>query len=283
MSHVFVRKNAHRTRHAVLSVSAAAILVACGGEGEGFISANRGAEVLLKGREATVVQGTLESVKYRLTSMSWSVRPMAATNPVLSLTNQDCAIAVKNDMLTPTSATSNSPAGSGGSTWQCDLVLYAQENVTVDAVYALVLSGVNEAGQTISEQRTLRVQPLTGLTGLDPDAAYLQDLTIQPAATVCKPGSPLQMVAQGIDITDPGFYYRWRVVQGPGLVLAGANTPTVGFSVPIVAEPTLTVIQLEASRSPLTPQTQAIYMATAVVNSNPAYPYPYCSSYQEGP
>lgn len=99
------------------------MLAACGGEGDGLISANRGAEVLLKGREATVVQGTLESVKYRLTSMSWSVRPLAANNPVLSLTNQDCAIAVKNDMLTPTPATSTSPAGSGAAPgnaiWWC--------------------------------------------------------------------------------------------------------------------------------------------------------------------
>ncbi|PUE49124.1 hypothetical protein B9Z47_06375 [Limnohabitans sp. 2KL-1] len=282
MSHEFVWKNGRRAQHAASAVLVAAMLAACGGEGDGLISANRGAEVLLKGREATVVQGTLESVKYRLTSMSWSVRPLAATNPVLSLTNQDCAIAVKNDMLTPTLATITSPAGSGGSTWQCHLVVYAQENVTVDAVYELVLSGVNEAGQTVSYQRTLRVQPLTGLTGLDPDAAYLQDLTIQPAASVCRPGSPIQMVAQGIDITDPGFYYRWRVVQGPGVVLAGANTPTMGFSTPIVTEPTITVIQLEASRSPLTSQTQALYMATAVVNSDPTYPYPFCSSRQEG-
>jgi hypothetical protein len=60
-------------------VSAAILLLGCGGEGDGGISANSGAEVLLKAGEAGVVSGTLESVKYRLINMSWSVSPCRPT------------------------------------------------------------------------------------------------------------------------------------------------------------------------------------------------------------
>lgn len=97
-----------------LAASSAALLLACGGEGDGSIAANSGDEVVLKAGEATVVAGSLESVKYRLTNMAWSIMPLSATNPVLTVLNQDCAVATKNDSLTPTLATATSPAGSGG-------------------------------------------------------------------------------------------------------------------------------------------------------------------------
>lgn len=281
MRHVFAFDNRFRILPALTAVAAAALLVACGGEGDGSIAANNGSEVLLQAREAAVVPGSLETVKYRLKTMSWSVRPLAASNPDLRLFNQDCAVAVKNDMSAPTAATSNSPAGSGGSTWQCNLVVTSNENVTTDALYELLLSGTNETGQVITYTRTLRLVSNPVWNSLDPDFAYLKNLSIQPVATVCKPGSPIELMAQGIDIQDPGFYYRWSVIQGPPLVLAGASSPRLGLSTPIVNQPTLSVIQLEASRSPITPETAVIFKATAVINSDPTYPYAYCSAKQE--
>jgi len=253
-----------------------AALTACGGTGGGGIDASSSGEILLTAREATVIGGTLESVKYRLKDMRWSLMPLASTNPVLSLRNQDCAVAEKNDSLAPTPATGTLPAGTGGSTWRCSLMVYAEENVSTDAVYALMLSGTNEAGQTLSYKRTLRVQPNTALINIDPDEAYLKDLTIDPVASVCRPGAPIRLQAKGIDTADPGFYYRWRIAQGPASVLAGDNTPTMGFITP--ATEGLTVVELEVSRRPLTGDSATRFKARAVINIDPAYTAVPCTS-----
>ena len=153
-----------------VAVSAATLLLACGGQGDGSILANSGAEVVLKAGEATVVAGSLESVKYRLISMTWSVMPLAATNPVLTLLNEDCEVAIKNDSLTPTLATSTSPAGSGGSDWQCKLIVSAEgQSTATDALYELILSGLNEDGGRVTYTRQLRVQPNIALSGIAPE------------------------------------------------------------------------------------------------------------------
>lgn len=264
---------------AALVLTASALLTACGGTGGGGISAEIDGEVLLTAREATVVSGTLESVKYQLKDMRWSVMPLASTNPVLSLQNQDCAIALRKDLLAPTPATSTLPAGSGGSTWQCRLMVYAEENVTADALYELMLTGTNEAGLQTGYRRILRVRPNTALNGLNPDEAYLKSLTINPVASVCKPGSPIRLQASGIDTSDPGFYYRWRIVQGPEQELAGDSTPTLGFITPQAAA--LTVVELEVSRSPLSSASPSGFKARAVVSTDPDYFYPSCSSVQK--
>ena len=182
-----------------VAVSAAILLLGCGGEGDGAISANSGAEVLLKAGEAGVVSGTLESVKYRLTNMSWSVMPLSAANPVLTVFNQDCAVALKNDSITPTLATATSPAGSGSSTWQCQLVVGTQVNVTTDALYELMLSGQNEVGRQVSYKRTLRVQPNPTLVGVGPSLAVPNHFVIQPVSSVCQPGSPIALNAVRTD------------------------------------------------------------------------------------
>jgi hypothetical protein len=213
--------------------------------------------------------------------MSWSVLPLAANNPVLSLSNQNCAVADKSDMLTPTAGTSSSPAGSGGSTWGCSLVISAEAKMmTTDADYELVLSGVNEAGQRVTYKRTVRVQPNPGLNTQDLVVGNLKGMTIQPLASVCQPGAALSLQAQGIDINDPVFNYRWRVVQGPEVVLAGADKPQVGLILPQVSVSTIMVIQLEASTTAITPDNTAVYLAKAVVNVDPAAPFLLCSSYQ---
>lgn len=280
MSHEFALKSGFRMRHVASALSAAALLVACGGEGDGSISANNGSQVLLKSGESTLVAGTLESVKYRLTSMSWSVVPLAASNPLLSLSNQDCAVAEKSDMLTPTPGTSTSPAGSGGSTWRCNLVVSAKAQViTTAADYELLLSGVNEAGQQVSYKRALRVQPNPAINSLGLGVTYLSGLSIQPLASVCKPGASFSLQAQGIDTSNPVFNYRWRVVQGPDVVLVGADKPTVGLILPLVSASTLMVFQLEASTSAITPENPEMYMAQAVVHLDPNSPYPLCRSY----
>ncbi|WP_353237747.1 hypothetical protein [Limnohabitans sp.] len=263
-----------------VAVSAAIMLLGCGGEGGGGISANSGSQVLLKAGESTVVAGTLESVKYRLTSMSWSVLPLAANNPVLSLSNENCAIAEKSDMLTPTPGTNSSPAGSGGSTWGCNLVVSAEAKmITADADYELVLAGVNEVGQRVTYKRALRVQPNPDINTLVPVTGYLKGMTIQPVASVCKPGAALSLQAQGIDTSNPTFNYRWRIVQGPDVVLAGADKPTVGLILPQVSVSTIMVIQLEASTTAITPENTAVYMTQAVVHVNPTTVEPTCTAY----
>ena len=255
-----------------------AALTACGGTGGGGIAASPNGEVLLTAREATVITGTLESVKYRLKDMRWSVMPLGSTNPVLRLQNSDCAIADKQDRLAPSPATSTQPAGSGGSTWRCHLVIDAEANVSSDAVYEVLLSGTNEAGQLIGYRRLLRVQPNTALAGIDPDEASLKGLRITPVASVCQPGSPIRLQASGIDTADSGFYYRWRVVDRPDVAVAGESTPTLGFITP--KSEALLVVELEVSRRPLTLDTSTRFKARAVVSSDPAYPQFLCSSVQ---
>lgn len=255
------------------------MLLGCGGEGDGSISANRGTEVLLTSGEAGVVTGTLETVKYRLTAMSWSVTPLAATNPVLSLFNQDCAVAVKNDALTPTLATATSPAGSGGSEWQCQLSVFAENaRMSSDALYALTLSGLNEAGRQVSQTRQLRVQPNSALNGSTaPEGAYLQGMSVGPAASICQPGAPIRLTANGLP-TDTVFNYRWRIVQGPLVVLAGAQSAELGMVAPLVTASTHMVVQLEASVLPITPENPAVYMAKAVIHVDPTFPEERCLS-----
>lgn len=282
-----------------LAVSSASLLLACGGEGDGSIAANSGAEVLLTAGEAGVVSGTLESVKYRLTNMSWSYMRLAGSNPDLSLVNQDCTVAVKNDWITPTpgaprrgltsSETSTSginpvdmitpPAGSGGSTWECKLVVGSKVNVPTDAVYDLMLSGTNEAGQQVSYKRTLRVKPNPALVSVEQALAVPYDFVIQPVASVCQPGTSISLKAKSQDAIQQGVFYRWRILQGPDVYLAGANTAQVGFITPLVSESTVMVVQLETSKTAFTENNPTSNLATSVVHVDPTYPFPSCLSY----
>lgn len=278
---IFNKRNPawHTASKLSLALSLATLLLACGGEGKGSISANNGDEVLLSAGEAGVVSGSLESVKYRLTNMSWSVMPLAATNPVLTVFNQDCAVALKNDSVTPTLATCTSPAGSGGSNWQCKLTVFAEgQSTATDALYDLTLSGLNELGRQVSYTRQLRVQPNLALNGIAPEGTYLKGMSVTPVASICQPGAPVRLIARGLP-TDTVFNYRWRVVQGPLAVLAGAQTAEVGLIAPVVTASTLVVVQLEASALPMSPENTAVYMARAVVHVDPTYPYEPCGSY----
>ena len=261
-----------------VAVSAAILLHGCGGEGDGGISANSGTEVLLKAGEAGVVSGALESVKYRLTSMSWSVVPLSATNPVLTLFNQDCAVAIKNDAITPTLATATSPAGSGGSEWQCQLVVGSKVNVSTDAVYELTLSGLNEAGRQVSYKRNLRVQPNPTLVGVVPSLAVPNNFVIQPVSSVCQPGSSIALNAVRKDASEQTVFYRWRMLQGPTVFLAGANTAQLGFITPLVSESTVMVAQLETSQTAFTDDTPVENSATSVILVDPAFPFEACLS-----
>lgn len=261
---------AHSVQRVLTAIAAAVMLVACGGEGGGGVSANSGTEVVLTAREATTIDGILESVKYRLKTMSWSITPLSPDNPALALTNADCATALKNDMLTPTSATSSSPSGSGGSTWQCSLLVYSDQDVKIDALYRLQLSGLNEVGQQVSYQRTLRVvpnpQPINALI----DGANTTQLRIQPQASICQPGAPLLLNAQGLELDGQIAFYSWRVIQGPAATLSGYETRNLGLINPMVTTPTLLVLQLAASNAPITALAPALYVATALINVDPA-------------
>lgn len=262
-----------------LAVSSASLLLACGGEGDGSIAANSGNEVVLKVGEATVVAGSLESVKYRLTNMAWSIMPLAVTNPVLSVFNQDCAVAVKNDSITPTPATATSPAGSGGSDWECKLTVIAEgQIIATDALYELTLSGLNEAGRQVTYTRGLRVQPNLALNTIAPEGTYLKGMSLTPVASICQPGAPIRLTATGLP-TDRTFNYRWGIVQGPQTVLSGGQTAQVGLIAPVVTASTLMVMQLEASALPITADNTAVYMARAVVHVDPTYPEEPCLSY----
>ena len=261
-----------------IAVSAAILLYGCGGEGEGGISANSGAEVLLKAGEMGVVSGTLESVKYRLTNMSWSVMPLSATNPELTLFNQDCAVALKIDSITPSLGTATSPAGSGGSNWECKIVVGSKVNVSTDALYDLTLSGLNEVGRQVSYKRTLRVQPNPSLVGVVSSLAVPNKFMIQPVSSVCQPGSSIALNAVRTDASEQTVFYRWRMIQGPTVFLAGANTARLGFITPLVSEPTVMVAQLETSLTAFTDDTPVANSATSVLLVDPTFPSESCLS-----
>jgi hypothetical protein len=76
--------------------------------------------------------------------------------------------------------------------------------------------------------RQLRVQPNVALNGITPEGTYLKGMSVSPVASICQPGAPVRLTARGLP-TDTVFNYRWRVVQGPLAVLAGAQTAEVGL------------------------------------------------------
>ena len=151
--------------------------------------------------------------------------------------------------------------------------------ITTDADYELVLSGLNEAGQRVTYKRNLRVQPNPDIQALVPVLPVFKGMSIQPVASVCKPGAALSLQAQGIDTRNPTFNYRWRIVQGPEVVLAGADKPTVGLILPLVSVSTIMVIQLEASITAITPDNTALNMTQAVIHVNPMTEEPTCTAY----
>jgi hypothetical protein len=275
MSQAFTTFQSHHPQaplalRALSTIAAAVMLVACGGEGGGSISANSGSEVVLTAREATAVQGTLESVKYRLETMSWSITPLSPDNQVLLLVNADCASAVKNDMVAPTPSTSSSLGGSGGSTWDCSLFVYSNQDVKTDALYRLQLTGLNEAGQQVSYQRTLRVQPNPVPIDSLIQGPNTTQLRIQPQASICKPGAPLLLSAQGLELNEQINFYSWSVIQGPDTPLSGYETRNLALITPVVTSPTVLVLQLAASNAPITAELPALYVATALINVDPA-------------
>lgn len=88
-----------------LALSSAILLLACGGEGSGGISASNGEQVLLRAGETGVVTGTLESVKYRLTNMSWSITPLVSESTVMVVQLETCQTAFTDDTPVANSAT----------------------------------------------------------------------------------------------------------------------------------------------------------------------------------
>jgi len=284
-----------RSPRLAVPVILSALLVACGGTGGGGISANPQGEVLLTSGLATVVSGSLETVKYRLTDMRWTVLPMAGQDPTLAATrppvllNQDCATAEKQDAISATPGSGSLPAGSGGSTWRCNLLVFAPQNASVDRLYDLLLTARDEAGGQVSFQRTLRVLPnpelntdQIGSTGGQVDP--FRELAITPIASVCKPGAPIRLQAIGIEPqqTSPVLYYRWQIVQGPQAVLVGSDTSTAGFIVPDVGASNLIVVELGVSRKPLTADSPAERTVRAVIHADPTFPVTQCTSIQWG-
>jgi hypothetical protein len=75
------------------------------------------------------------------------------------------------------------------------------------------------------------------------------------------------------------FNHRWRIVQGPMAVLAGAQTAEVGLIAPVVTASTLVVVQLEASALPIESGNPVLYKARAVIHVDPTYPYESCGSF----
>lgn len=217
----------------------------------------------------------------------------STTTSLPVLVNQDCQIVEKNDAVAFTPGTSTVPGGTGGSSWTCNLAVFAPDNSAANQLYDLLLTGRNELGQHTSIQRTLRVVPnpalsespsanntVTGTFGND-DRAFA-DLGISPIAAVCQPGAPFRAQAMGIDSEDLTLplYYRWRIVQGPEAVLAGQGTATLGFIVPDASTASLMVIELAVSRTPLQADSPARHTARALVSANPAAPFLDCRSIQ---
>lgn len=134
---------------------------------------------------------------------------------------------------------------------------------------------MNEAGRQVTYTRQLRVQPNLALNGIAPEGTCLKGMSVTPVTSICQPGAPISLAARGLP-ADTTFYYRWRVVQGPLAVLAGAQTAEVGLIAPVVTASTLMVVQLEASVLPITSGNTAVYMARAVVHVDPTYPKEPC-------
>ena len=130
---------------AALSLAAAAVLTACGGDGDTDIgskvvkvSIDEPIGVLEAGRLITV-KGTASSSSGKLSTLQWTASNSGASNSNLTLTNADCA-----DRLE-----SNSTFAEGSSDWNCTLTFQAPKMLLAATTYELGLSaaGADFAGK----------------------------------------------------------------------------------------------------------------------------------------
>lgn len=139
---------------AALSLAAAAVLTACGGDGDTDIgskvvkvSIDEPIGVLEAGRLITV-KGTASSSSGKLSTLQWTASNSGASNSNLTLTNADCA-----DRLE-----SNSTFAEGSSDWNCTLTFQAPKMLLAATTYELGLSaaGADFAGKS---SRSVTIKP----------------------------------------------------------------------------------------------------------------------------
>lgn len=204
-----------KTIKIALAMITTSALLACGGGGGGSgpISFSSAAdEVVLLAGTGTVVDGTIDTSRYLLKSMAWQISALSPTDPDLSLKNQTCDAVTKHDAVD----TLVPGAGIGQSTWTCSLGVISTANVKTDAVYKLLLVGIDSAGQSSTFTKQLRVQPNPNFSNVGGGGV----VTVAVAGgLVGKPGQTLNLgaLAESADATaakSTSFVYSWSLGVG---------------------------------------------------------------------
>ena len=184
---------------AALSLAAAAVLTACGGDGDTDIgskvvkvSIDEPIGVLEAGRLITV-KGTASSSSGKLSTLQWTASGAGASGSGLTLINADCA-----DRLE-----SNSSFANGASNWSCTLTFQAPKLLLAATTYELGLSavGADFSGQN---SRTVTIKPASK------EADQVQ-VSIAPNSTTNRAGEAILVTGTIASTNSRVSAAQWRV------------------------------------------------------------------------
>jgi len=148
-------------RHLIAIVSVSAILMACGGGGGGSdtssslvnvtVKSSQNTEAIVPGQSFST-SGVSVSLPHLMKSLKWTATTTTTGAPALILSNGDCADTLKDNKTV--NATSQS-------TWTCEAIGTAPQNLSVLTTYRLTLSGEDDKGNSSSDYRYITVAPST--------------------------------------------------------------------------------------------------------------------------
>ncbi len=185
------KKGAQRlTAYMLLSGVSLAVLTACGGGG-GDSSASIGApseeRIVMDSGASLSVTGVVSTSDNLLSSVAWSVAKLDPAAPDLTLSNENCAVVVKSDnKFNPIGA--EATRRTGESRWSCDLGVIAPAGFVKEYAYRLILTGIDDKGNSHLTTKTLTVNMDNSPTA------------VSPTFTVTA-GAPTQSVASGSPIS----------------------------------------------------------------------------------
>lgn len=230
------------TSHKLIALAAiSAILSACGGGGSAGGSALVSVNSQVTAAPAKValgqsfsVTGVAISKPSLMATTAWSVAKLTTGAPDLTITNGNCAVAVKaNETVNATSATPTSL-----STWTCSAVLIAPLSLVVDSLYRVTYLGTDALGNTGSDYRDFTISSgAVGPVATPPVATTTPAVSVASGAAV-----DLNCLASGGTVAASSAYrVQWVVKANPAALSLSLTNPTaqdVAFKAPSVSNPT---------------------------------------------
>jgi hypothetical protein len=201
----------------------------------------------------------VEGGDYLLSSAEWQVSSLSGTAPSLTLRNQDCRIADKNDVANPLGIGTPGVAGLGKSTWTCTLGIVAPTTVPSDTVYTLVLVGTNVKGQSTTTSRTVRLlastpstDPAVGGSSSNMEVSVAGGLVGRPGQTLTLESVTRWIAPPAGSTGDPAVTYSWSLAssaQTVATLLKTSGSQVQLFLTPTQAVPAFVPVTVTATGS----------------------------------